>query len=51
LIDEQAPQCGYCYNGIIIKASEPLSEKPNPSDEEIRAAMDGLGRLAGQLRL
>jgi aerobic-type carbon monoxide dehydrogenase small subunit (CoxS/CutS family) len=41
LIDEQAPQCGYCYNGIIIKASELLSEKPNPSDEEIRAAMDG----------
>ena len=41
LIDEQAPQCGYCYNGIIIKASELLSENPNPSDEEIRAAMDG----------
>jgi aerobic-type carbon monoxide dehydrogenase small subunit (CoxS/CutS family) len=41
MIDEQAPQCGYCYNGIIIKASELLSEKPNPSDEDIRAAMDG----------
>ena len=24
MIDEQAPQCGYCYNGMIIKASELL---------------------------
>src|SRR5262245_46945143 len=26
LIDEQAAQCGYCYNGMIMKASELLSK-------------------------
>jgi len=40
-IDEQAPQCGYCFNGIAIKAAELLSQKPNPSEVEIRQAMDG----------
>src|SRR5689334_17920263 len=28
LIDEQALQCGYCFNGMIIKASELLSRTP-----------------------
>ena len=41
LIDEQALQCGYCYNGIIIKASELLSHTPNPTEAQIRSAMDG----------
>lgn len=41
LIDEQAPQCGYCMNGIVIKAAELLASNPNPSDEEIRAALNG----------
>ena len=41
LIDEQAVQCGYCYNGMIIKASELLSKTPHPSEAQIRAAMNG----------
>jgi aerobic-type carbon monoxide dehydrogenase small subunit (CoxS/CutS family) len=41
MIDEQALQCGYCYNGMIIKAAELLSKTPRPSDGEIRAAMNG----------
>jgi aerobic-type carbon monoxide dehydrogenase small subunit (CoxS/CutS family) len=41
IIDEQAPQCGYCYNGMIIKGSELLSHKPQPSEGEIREAMNG----------
>ena len=41
MIDEQALQCGYCYNGMIIKAAELLSKIPNPSDAQIRAAMNG----------
>ena len=41
LIDEQAVQCGYCYNGMIVKASELLSKNPHPSDSQIRAAMNG----------
>jgi aerobic-type carbon monoxide dehydrogenase small subunit (CoxS/CutS family) len=40
-IDEQAPQCGYCYNGIAIKAAELLSHNDDPSEADIRQAMDG----------
>jgi aerobic-type carbon monoxide dehydrogenase small subunit (CoxS/CutS family) len=41
LIEEQAPQCGYCYGGMAIKAAELLAANPSPSDEEIVAAMNG----------
>lgn len=41
LIDEQAVQCGYCHNGVIIKASELLSKTPRPNDAQIRSAMNG----------
>ena len=40
-IDEQVPQCGYCQNGMIIQAADLLSSTPNPTDEQIVAAMDG----------
>ena len=41
LIAEQAPQCGYCYSGIAIKAAELLAANPSPSDAEIAKWMDG----------
>ena len=41
MIDEQALQCGYCFNGMIVKASELLSKTPRPSDAQIRSAMNG----------
>jgi aerobic-type carbon monoxide dehydrogenase small subunit (CoxS/CutS family) len=41
MIDEQALQCGYCYNGMIIKAAELLSKVPQPSEAQIRSAMNG----------
>src|SRR5215468_7395277 len=41
MIDEQAAQCGYCFNGMIIKASELLSKNPQPTDAQIRTAMNG----------
>ncbi|HSR09195.1 MAG TPA: (2Fe-2S)-binding protein [Bryobacteraceae bacterium] len=41
MIDEQAVQCGYCFNGMIIKASELLSRNVNPDDAAIRRAMNG----------
>jgi aerobic-type carbon monoxide dehydrogenase small subunit (CoxS/CutS family) len=41
LIDEQALQCGYCFNGMIIKASELLAKTPQPSEPQIRSAMNG----------
>ncbi len=40
-IDEQAPQCGYCYNGMLIKGSELLAQNPRPTEAEIRAHMNG----------
>lgn len=41
LVETQAVQCGYCYNGIVVKASELLNDPEEPSDEEIRRAMNG----------
>jgi isoquinoline 1-oxidoreductase alpha subunit len=34
-------QCGYCQAGQIMTAVSLLTEKPNPSDEEIVSAMSG----------
>jgi len=41
LIDEQAVQCGYCFNGMIVKACELLSKTAQPTEEQIRSAMNG----------
>jgi aerobic-type carbon monoxide dehydrogenase small subunit (CoxS/CutS family) len=41
MIVEQAPQCGYCYNGQIIKGAELLFQTPQPTEAEIRSAMNG----------
>ena len=41
MIDEQAVQCGYCFNGMIIKASELLAKTPQPTLPQIRSAMNG----------
>jgi len=41
MLDEQAPQCGYCYNGMMVKAAELLSKTPRPDDTQIRTAMNG----------
>ena len=40
-IEEQAPQCGYCYNGMLIKGSELLSKNPRPTPAQIRSHMNG----------
>ena len=41
MIDEQAVQCGYCFNGMIVKASELLSKIARPNEVQIRSAMNG----------
>jgi nicotinate dehydrogenase subunit A len=38
-IEEQAAQCGYCSNGMIMAAKALLDRNPKPSDEEIRDAL------------
>ncbi|NMW30607.1 (2Fe-2S)-binding protein [Altererythrobacter sp. RZ02] len=40
-ISEQVPQCGYCQSGQIMSATALLKETPNPTDEQIDAAMKG----------
>lgn len=40
-IDEQAAQCGFCSNGMIMTSAALLKSKPNPSDAEIRDALAG----------
>jgi nicotinate dehydrogenase subunit A len=41
-IDEQAVQCGYCINGMIMQAADLLSRNKKPSDAEIKEALSGL---------
>ncbi len=41
LIAEQAVQCGYCYNGQIIKGAELLFKNSQPTEAQIRSAMNG----------
>ncbi|HKV05385.1 MAG TPA: (2Fe-2S)-binding protein [Candidatus Acidoferrales bacterium] len=41
IIDEQAVQCGYCFNGMIIQAADLLSKTPQPTEAQIRTAMNG----------
>ena len=41
-IDEQAAQCGYCINGVILTAKALLDKNPNPTDEQIRQALAGV---------
>ena len=40
-IDEQAVQCGYCINGMIMTATAFLAKNKNPSDAEIKEALAG----------
>lgn len=37
---EQASQCGYCLSGILISAAALLKRNSDPSDAEVRAALD-----------
>jgi nicotinate dehydrogenase subunit A len=51
-IEEQAAQCGYCMNGILMTAKVLLDKNPNPSDAEIKRALDPvLCRCGSHLRV
>ncbi len=39
-IEEQAAQCGYCLNGMIVSAKALLDINKNPTETEIRQALD-----------
>ena len=38
-MDEQAVQCGYCINGMIMQAAAFLAKSPRPTEAEIREAL------------
>ena len=40
-IEHQVAQCGYCQSGQIMQAASLLSETPDPTDDDIDAAMSG----------
>ena len=40
-IENGAIQCGYCSAGMIMSSKALLSEKPNPSEQEVRQALSG----------
>ncbi|WP_205511663.1 (2Fe-2S)-binding protein [Longitalea arenae] len=51
-VEEQAAQCGYCMNGMVISAVALLNEKSQPSDAEIRAGLQrALCRCGTQSRI
>ena len=41
-IDEQAAQCGFCLNGVILTAKAFLDQNPKATDTQIQQAMSGV---------
>ena len=51
-IDEQACQCGYCGNGMVMAAKALLDRNPAPSEPQIKQALNGhLCRCASHNRI
>jgi nicotinate dehydrogenase subunit A len=40
-IEEQALQCGYCGNGVLMAAAALLQNNPRPSEDDVNKALDG----------
>ncbi len=45
------PQCGYCQSGMIMAAAALLAQTPNPSDDDIEAAMTNICRCGTYNRI
>ena len=50
-IDNQVPQCGYCQSGMIMSVSALLEQRPDPSDEQIDAAITNICRCGTFVRI
>jgi nicotinate dehydrogenase subunit A len=51
-IDEQAAQCGYCINGMVMSATALLKTTPRPTERQIRGALAGnLCRCGTHMRI
>jgi nicotinate dehydrogenase subunit B len=40
-VDEQAAQCGYCTSGMVMATVGLLRDRPAPTEQEVREALDG----------
>ena len=40
-IEQQAAQCGYCINGMVMTAKAFLDQTPHPSEAQVREALAG----------
>ena len=43
-IEAQVPQCGYCQSGMLMAVSALIAENPQPTDEDIDAAITNVCR-------
>lgn len=51
-VDEQAVQCGYCINGMIMQATAFIADNKHPSEDDIRQALaNNLCRCGTHLRI
>jgi isoquinoline 1-oxidoreductase subunit alpha len=50
-IDHQVPQCGYCQSGMIMAVCALLDQRPDPSDDEIDAAITNICRCGTFVRV
>jgi len=51
-VDEQAVQCGYCINGMIMSTKALLDKNPKPTDSQIKEALSGnLCRCGTHIRI
>jgi isoquinoline 1-oxidoreductase alpha subunit len=50
-ITHQVPQCGYCQSGMIMAVVALLEQQPNPSDDEIDAAITNICRCGTFARM
>jgi nicotinate dehydrogenase subunit A len=51
-IEEQAVQCGYCINGMIMQSAAFLKKTPKPSRDQIKQALAAnLCRCGTHLRI
>lgn len=50
-IKHQVPQCGYCQSGMIMAATQLLTDNPTPSEEDIDDAMTNICRCGTYNRI
>ena len=50
-LEESVPQCGYCQSGQLMTAVALLKQHPNPTDEQIKNAMNVICRCGTHQRI